>query len=292
MLGLTQPALSKSIRGLEDELQVKLFDRYKDGVVVTAIGQILLTHSKLISTEVRHASEAIASARTGLSGGVILGAAFSMVETLLPTATARLIRSRPGVRVQLLAGLNDDLLEDLRRGDVDLVLSAFPDPQRDDDLVREHLFVDQVNVVVRSGHPLAISRHRKMADLLDYPWVIFGPQIVSKQRMNAAFVTAGLPPPIPNAESNSSTYNKRLLRRSDFVSYMPYHLIRREHKSGQLMPLPFDGLTWNRSVGITHRRRGSLSPTAIALIGEIKKVVREIEGARHQDRPFDSGDVS
>src|SRR3546814_8275015 len=50
----------------------------------------------------------------------------SMIETLLPLATARLMRNRPGVRVQVLTGLNDTLLADLRRGDVDLVISAFP----------------------------------------------------------------------------------------------------------------------------------------------------------------------
>src|SRR3546814_2768185 len=89
LVGLTQPVLSKSIHGLESELQVRLFDRHKDGVALTAIGQIMLTHSKLISTEVRHASDAIASARTGLSGRVLLGAAFSMIEPLLPPAPPR-----------------------------------------------------------------------------------------------------------------------------------------------------------------------------------------------------------
>src|SRR3546814_9566272 len=59
--------------------------------------------------------------------------------------------------------------------------------------------------------------------------------------------SSDLVPPVPNVESNSSTYNKALLRRSDFISYMPYQLIRREHKAGQLVPVPLDGLTWHRS---------------------------------------------
>src|SRR3546814_20149183 len=64
---------------------------------------------------------------------------------------------------------------------------------------------------------------------------------------------------------------------------MPYQLIRREHKAGQLVPVPLDGLTWHRSVGLTHRRRGSLSPAAIALLREIKKAISEIDGPRPRE---------
>jgi len=271
-LRLTQPALSKSIRGLETELGVRLFERHRDGVVLTSVGEVMLTHAKLITTEVRHTLDAVGEARTGMQGEVIIGTALSLVETLLPQATANLLRRRPQVRVQVHSALHDELLVMLKRGDVDLVISGL-EPAQGGDMVNAPLFVDRVDAVVRAGHPLAAAGRLGMADLLSFPWILFGPTVLSKHRVESAFHLTGLTPPLAAVESNSSTYIKALVLSSDFVSYLPYQLIRREHQAGLIATLPFEPLTWHRPIGIISRRRGSLSPAARALIAEIKAVV-------------------
>jgi DNA-binding transcriptional LysR family regulator len=273
-LRLTQPALSKSIRALELDLGVQLFERHRDGVVPTPAGETLLVHAKLITTEVRHTLDAVGAARTGARGEVIIGTALSMAETLLPLATANLLRQRPQVRVEVHSALNDDLIAMLRRGDVDFVVSGLPEFAQGDDIVLDPLLTDRVDVVVRAGHPLADNRRPRLTELLNYPWVMFGPTVLSKQHVETAFRRTGLTPPTTVVESNSSTYNKTLVMSSDFVSYLPYELIRKEHDAGLLVPLPFKELTWHRPVGIISRRRGSVSPTARALIGEIRNVVK------------------
>jgi len=273
-LRLTQPALSKSIRALELVLDVQLFERHRDGVVLTPVGETLLVHAKLITTEVRHTLDAVGAARTGAQGEVIIGTALSMAETLLPLATANLLRHRPQVRVEVHSALNDDLIVMLRRGDVDFVVSGLPEFDQGNDIVLDPLFTDRVDVVVRAGHPLTASRRPRLTDLLDYPWVMFGPTVLSKQHVEMAFRSAGLSPPRTVVESNSPTYNKTLVSSSDFISYLPYELIRKEHAAGLLVPLPFKELTWNRPVGIISRKRGSISPTARALIAEIRNIVK------------------
>lgn len=273
-LRLTQPALSKSIRALELELGVQLFERHRDGVVLTPAGETLLVHAKLISTEVRHALDAVGAARAGARGEVIIGTALSMAETLLPLATASLLRRRAQVRVEVHSALNDDLIVMLRRGDVDFVVSGLPEFAQGDDIVLDPLFTDRVEVVVRSGHPLTRVRRPQITALLKYPWVMFGPTVLSKQHVETAFRGKGLSPPQTIVESNSPTYNKTLVGSSDFISYLPYELIRKEHAAGALVPLPFRELTWHRPVGIISRKRGSISPTARALIAEIRTVVK------------------
>lgn len=272
-LHLTQPAISKSIRSLETELGVRLFDRYREGVIPTAVGEILLTHAKLISTELRHTLDAVSAAKSGTHGEIIVGAALSMVETLLPQATANLLRHRPQVRVEVRSALVDDLIVMLRRGDVDLVFSGLPATAERGDISLAPLFTDRVEVVVRAGHPLTAAARLRMKDLLSFPWVMFGPTVLSKQYVETAFRSVGLTPPVTAVESNSSTYNKALVMSSDFVSYLPYQLIRKEHEAGLLVPLSFNELTWHREVGVISRRRGSLSPAARALIAEIQNIV-------------------
>lgn len=273
-LRLTQPAISKSIGALEAELGVRLFERHREGVVLTPVGEILLRHAKLITSEIRHTLDAVGAARSGEQGEVIIGTALSMAETLLPLATANLLRARPQVRIEVHSALNDDLIVMLRRGDVDFVVSGLPEFAQGDDVVMDPLFTDRVDVVVRTGHPLTAARRLQLTDLLKYPWVMFGPTVLSKQHVETAFRGKRLAPPRTVVESNSPTYNKTLVGSSDFVSYLPYELIRKEHRAGVLVPLPFKELTWHRPVGIISRKRGSISPTARALIAEIREVVK------------------
>ena len=87
---LTQPALSKSIRLLEDSLGVRLFERTTLGVVPTVFGKALALHAKAIEAEVRHAEAQIASLRGLAAGRVAVGVGPSVATSLMPLATKRL----------------------------------------------------------------------------------------------------------------------------------------------------------------------------------------------------------
>jgi DNA-binding transcriptional LysR family regulator len=268
---LTQPALSKSIRALESELGVRLFDRTRQGVLLTAAGEILLRHAKLIAAETKHAVEALSDARLGVNSQIVIGCAPTVTETLLPLATHNFLKRLPNVQLQICSMLNDELIASLRRGDLDVVFGALPHPKTDE-LVSEVLFVDPVSVVVRYNHPLAKKKRVTLEDLLLYPWVLFGPRVYGKDRFNAPFVEAGLPRPTVQIESNSAAFNKELISHADFLGYLPYDLINRTHEEKRIVALNVRGVTWDREVGITYRRRGSLSHATEILIEEIKEI--------------------
>ena len=273
-VNLTQPAISKSLRKLEEFLGAPLVERSRRGVTLTPLGQSVCVHAKMILTEIRYAQDAVMALREGVEGEVVVGGARSLTEHLLPTAIANLTKRFPGIRLKVVSGLNDFLFKELRSGELDLVLSPIPDPPHQaQELVHEFLFFDSMNVVVRANHPLLDLENPKLEQLLDYPWVLYGQGVLGRERLKNIFLSANLPPPSPAIESNEGTVNKSLVLKSNLLSFLPYEVIRSELLSGKLVTLGIQQSEWRRSVGLTFRRRGSRSPAAIRLVEEIRKAI-------------------
>lgn len=282
---LTQPALSKSIRAFEDTLGVKLFERTRHGALLTPAGEVMLKHAKLIAVEARHAIEAIGAVQKGLYSQIIVGCSPTITETLLPRITAAFLKKNPGARLQITTGLNDQLISGLHRGEIDIVFGALPNP-KSDEFVSEVLHVDPVSVIARSNHPLALRKAVSLKDLLQFPWVMLGPGVHGRERFNAPFVKAGLPIPTVQIESNSAPYNRALVATSDFLSYLPQELAFERGRPNEIVTLRVRGVTWDREVAATYRRRGSLSIGTQILIGEMRQVLsRTLSGKRHQRSP-------
>lgn len=282
-LGLTQPALSKSVRRLETLYDARLVERGRNGATITAAGEIVLRHARLADRELSLAREQIGAARRGEHGAVVVGASISMAYRLVPQASARCLRGHPGVRLRIVTGLNDVLFSRLQRGNVDLVVSPLPAATWSPDLVHEHLFSDDVHVIARRGHPLSRVRKVTLEKLAGYSWVLYGREVLSTEFLLASFVSAGLPAPEPAIVSDSADYNKEIVKGTDFLSYLPREVLRTELESGAIVALDVPRLAWKRSVGITTRERGTLSPSARLFVEALRPLVRE-GGRRAQAR--------
>ena len=153
-MGISQPALSKSIRSLERALGVQLLERGRFGAMPTAFGLALVRHADSIDAELRSASQEIEALRVARSGHTIIGCGPSEATRLLPTALSRLRDSSPGIRVTILYGLNAALMPMVKHGEVDFALSSIPARCPDTDLKQLRLHEDRAAVIARRGHPL------------------------------------------------------------------------------------------------------------------------------------------
>src|SRR5258708_4344262 len=190
-LGLTQPALTKSIRRLEDELAVRLFERQPRGGAPTEFGDILLRHAKLLQIELRDVKGEIEAIKGGHAGSVVIGAGPSWLSRFLPLAVSRLLAKRPSVRVRVWGGFDDMLLRQLRQGDLDVVVAALPE-RTEPDLAWRPLTVDDLRGGARAGHPLARRRRLALGQLAEQSWVLPRPEVLARQRLDALFLAEGL----------------------------------------------------------------------------------------------------
>jgi DNA-binding transcriptional LysR family regulator len=270
-LNITQPTLTKSIKLLEDQLGVKLFDRLPRGVALTSFGTTLLRHAEAIHVQMKDAGDEITALRNGTFGTVRIGAGPAWLRRHLPLAVAKVIAKHPDIRIQIDGSFDETLLRSLRQGELDFVVAEIPSAEDRQDFDVTPLTADKLGACCRSGHPLTAKRSLKMRDLLDFPW-LKPPRVTRAQsRLNALFIANDLPLPKATVESGSLGLLLNVLRQSDALTYMVSKTLLTREGEGLVM-LNVPGLTLSREAGIITRRGGWLPPAALHVIEELRIV--------------------
>jgi DNA-binding transcriptional LysR family regulator len=270
-LGVTQPALTKAIRRLEDSFGAPLFDRQARGVTPTVYGTALLRHAKDVKAALHAAREEVDALRTGGAGLVKIGAGPSWQDAVLPDAIAELRAMRPGVRIHVTGGGDDQLKDQLKTGALDFVLAAVPEtPRLEPELAWKPLLADEYCVIADVGHPLRRRRRIKAEHLLAYPWILPPTTTYMVGRLQHVLRVAGLPGPIAAIETDVIPLKFALMRGSQYLSYhAAAHL--RELDPGFIVPIDAPGTRAVRQAGLINRRGADLSPAAKSLIGILQR---------------------
>jgi DNA-binding transcriptional LysR family regulator len=276
-LGLSQPALTKAMRRLEDEIGVNLFDRRSRGVVLTVFGQCFLRHARTLRAGMADAASEIEALRDGTAGLVRLGAGPSWQTRVIPDAIRRFRELRPNVRLLVMGGIDHSLKEQLRAGALDLVVAAVPDGEDEPDLESRGLRVDEYRVIADAGHPLQSAKNAALADLLDYPWILPSPQTYLVRRLAVMMRAHGLTPPRPMIETDIVGLKLDLMRGSRYLSF---HAVDQLASSGvpEIRPIPMREASWQRTAGIIMRRGVEPNPAAALLV----EIIVELLG-QHRD---------
>ena len=127
VLGVTQPALTKSLHELEDILQIRLFDRHSRGVRTTEAGLVFVRTARRILAELRRLDEDFDQLSSRSGGSVALGALPVAAAGILPGTLARLKATYPHIQVRLRQGRTEDLLPLLASGEIDLIVGRLYD---------------------------------------------------------------------------------------------------------------------------------------------------------------------
>src|SRR5215470_13628727 len=265
-LNLSQPTVTKALQDIESTLGVKLFERTNRGIEPTAYGEIFARHAKVVLAQLRHAAEEIESLRAGYSGKVTVGTLLAASASILPDAIALLKKQRPGVAISVVVGTYDLLMPSLLAGDLDMVLGRLPEEGRSRALVYEEFYAEPICVVTRRGHPLSRKRRLTLRDLANEAWLLPLPETALRRQIERAFVEAGASLPRNVIESVSILTNRALLRKSDCVGVMPFHVALDDVEQGLLAILPVKLKSIESPVGAILRAPGSLPPAASALL--------------------------
>lgn len=152
-IGVSQPAVSRSIRELETELGLRIIERGTNGVVLTAAGRELYEHAQAVIAAERAAEEAMSAVR-GLSRGTLhVGASTTIATYLLPPLIGAFTRAHPGIEIRLSAVHTRILVPLVRHHQVDVALAEAPvaDPR----IVVRRWITDEMVVIASPAHPLA-----------------------------------------------------------------------------------------------------------------------------------------
>ena len=269
----TQPALSRTIRRLEEQAGAPLFERHTKGMQLTDIGRALLPHSTLLEREAAHADEEI-KARLGLGKGTIrVGAVGSIACRVLPLAIAGVCNRWPNLQVQVMEGVWDRLADALVSHEIDLALGVASEDISDEIVaVKSCRWEDTSFIVAGKDHPLRARTKLTLSDTLAERWAILPKGTGPYTHMAKIFAKHGLSLPNVVVETRSVTVLKGLIAESGFLGWVPEPMFDAERKAGLIDALPIAGASDTRTLTAYRRRAGILPGPAVKLLEELRKL--------------------
>jgi DNA-binding transcriptional LysR family regulator len=163
-LNMAQPALSVSIRRLEDDLGVRLFERSRRGVQLTEAGKAILHDAKLALQAAARVREVAACAAAGGVGTLRISFVSTAAYSLLPRILERLRDTHPGIRVELFERSTDAIIAGLESNRFDVAIVRYPLPAVRD-MRLEFVEKDYFCAVLPRGHRLAKRTHLWLREL-------------------------------------------------------------------------------------------------------------------------------
>ena len=274
LLGLSQPAISSTIKVMENGCGQSLFERTPRGLQPTRACNEILFPIRRALNELRHIETDITAMRGALQGVVHVGALPLGRTRILPEAIVRLMAEHPATQVITNESPFDLLATELRAGDVDFIFGALRSQAYASDLTGEVLLTEEMVVVARRGHPLykKTALHKELGTA---QWVLPRAGSPARKMLDECFTRFGIAPPRPRVESGDMAIIRGLLLRSDMLAAVSAHQLEQEIASGELCILPLTLKQTTRAIGLTYRNGCLHSPVAKALMDMIRRVIRE-----------------
>jgi LysR family pca operon transcriptional activator len=274
-LSVTQPAVSKTIRELEELLGVALFERRGRGVALTRFGDVFLRYAGASVTALRQGIDSITRART--SGGMTIkvGALPTVSTRVMPFAVSLFKQENTGTIVRVVTGENSVLLSQLRTGDLDLVVGRLADPELMTGLSFEHLYSERVSFVVRPGHPLLRENPFTLTGLTRFTVLMPTEGSIIRPLVDRFFVGHGTATIPDQIETVSMAFGRRYTRMTDAVWIISRGVIADDLADGVLVELPVESEETSGPVGLTTRADIPPSLPAVMLMQTIREAARQ-----------------
>jgi len=275
-LGLSQPALSKSLRRLEEALQAKFGQADPKGVELTPEGSVLFLRVRELRLSLQGVAREVAEVGEGRVGYLRIGVGFPMSEELLASALAMLLKDAPRTSLHVTVSDNDVMVPALRNGELDLIINVLPVMSSPDGLVRERLYDDEQVVCASIKHRLAERKRVTLTDLAHERWAVSPLVQPSQHRLHEAFRDGGLPPPRIAIECRSPSLKLRSVASSDLVNWTSRRFVEQSDLASALRILPVNELAWRRPIGLIHRKESYLPPAIRRFIEILKAGAKDI----------------
>jgi len=277
-LALSQPAVSKTLSELEAIVGTRLVERSKAGrrgvQGLTAAGEQLLAHALRVLEALDASAQAVAPASGGRIERLRIGALPSVAPALLPVALARLRDSRPSVQIVVKSAANAVLLDELRAGELDLVVGRMSDPRLMGGLSFELLHTEPLVFAVRAGHPLA-SKAVSVQAVLAYPLVVYGEGTIPRHNTESFLSARGLVLPSNALQTLDVAVARALVAVSDAVGITPLGAARGELADGRLVRLRIETAGTEEPVGLLQRSDAEPSALRGAMAALLREAAKE-----------------
>ena len=237
-LNVTQPALTKALRQLEDEFGASLVTRTPKGARLTPAGELVAARAATVAREIERAREEVQWQQREHDAQVAVGVSPAAAIVVLPGVLARLRARWPQLRVRIVDAVYPRSLTMVRGGEIDLAVGPLPPEGAGRDLRVAPLFDTHQLLVARRDHPLAGAR--RLAELQRAAWVLTGPRGGPGDPQRLGFERLGLVIPHVELECESFSTLLAVMPSVDVVGLMPEGFYHSHAAAHGIVSLPIE----------------------------------------------------
>ena len=247
---LTQPAISRTLSELEEIVGADLLTRSRSGVALTPQGEFFLTHAETSLAALEQGLAGISQAG-GAGAQFRLGALPSVAARLIPEVVTQIERLGSDLRLVISDGPHGYLTALLRDGQLDAVIGRLGEPATMQGLSFTQLYLEEVAVVVRPGHPILADPD--LRHIVDWPVIYPTPGSAIRPFVARLLISQGLPVPPRRVESVSAEFGRIQTLGSDAIWFISAGVVARDLAEGALVRLPIETALTAGPVGLMRR---------------------------------------
>jgi LysR family pca operon transcriptional activator len=255
-LNVTQPAVSRSLRELEEMLGTALFDRVGRGLRLNEAGRVFQSHASASMTELMRGHDRLRG--TASNRRLSVGALPTAATDLLPRAALRFRGEMPDVRLHILTGPNWLLFNQLREGQLDLVVGRMPEGDAATGVTFRQLYVEDVVLVCRPGHPILSAADPGLA-LTQHDLILPPRGAVISSTVDRYLTSIGLPEMRGVFETVALPVGRKIVQSSDLIWFISRGVVAEELRLGTLCAVALSSPLLSGPVGYSVARSAPLS---------------------------------
>ncbi len=268
--GLSQPAVTKSLRGLETELHTQLIRRTNHGVVATPAGRAFYARARAAQAELRKGEEEIAQLTGEGGGSVAFGVGPSAAMLIAPEAVIRFRQRFPAASTRIVEGYTGALVPMVRDGTLDFAMVMKAPTKADPALAFRPLFRDDFIVVGRKNHP---SRNAgSISGLGEAVWVVSEP---FARLLDRVFPASNSPAPRTMVQCDSQNVLVSVIAKSDALGFITRRYLTTAPACDLLQEIKIAESMPAITIALVTRRDPPLTPVAAAMAKIVAEVARQ-----------------
>ncbi|HVX71641.1 MAG TPA: pca operon transcription factor PcaQ [Devosia sp.] len=274
VLHVSQPAVTKTLRELENAIGTTLVERDGRGIRITQFGEVFLQHAGASLAAIQRGIDSVARARANSGPPLRIGALPTVSARIMPGALERFLALHTGNPVKIVSGENIVLLEQLRLGQLDLVVGRLAAPELMTGLSFSHLYAEPVVFAVRRGHPLLQGRGFDFARIRDFTVLMPTQGSVIRPFVERFLIGHGIGDLPVEIETVSDAFGRAMIRQSDAIWVISEGVVAPDIESGETCSLPVDTSETRGAVGLTIRAGVPEPPGSALLANCLQETVR------------------
>jgi DNA-binding transcriptional LysR family regulator len=265
--GISQPAASNRIRGLERRLGVQVLTRSPGGSSPTAAGSLIAGWAQDVLNAARELSAGVDALRASHTGHLEVAASYTVAEYLLPLWLERFRRRNPAEAIRLDVVNSSLVLACVTAGRADVGFIESPCDTRG--LRTLDVGRDRLVVVVPPGHAWARCKTLRLEQLASTPLVLRENGSGTREALTEVLAANGYEPPLPALEFGSTAAIKAAVLNGSGPAVLSDLAVRTEVQDGFLVEVPVRDTVIERRLRAVWRSSAALTPAASALLQQI-----------------------